>query len=145
MKKRQSKVVNRTEDTENESESYYRAYEEYSKVLRTWLVAYGIGAPVLLFTNDHLSDAARHSAFAVFIASLFVIGVTLQVLLAAINKNVLWILYYGEIRPELEGRRWHTFAAWLSQQYWIDVVVDFASLIMFGWATLMAFRIVLTQ
>jgi hypothetical protein len=128
---------------ENESESYYRAYEEYSKVLRTWLVAYGIGAPVLLFTNDHLADTVRKSNSAICLATLFVVGVGLQVVLAAINKNVLWILYYGEINPELEDSNWQRAAAWISRQYWIDILVDLTGLFLFGIGTLIAFRLVL--
>jgi hypothetical protein len=127
----------------DESDGYYRAYEEYSKVLRTWLVAYGIGAPVLLFTNDHLSDAVRKSSLAAYIAWFFLIGVGLQVLLAAVNKNVMWMLYWGEKWPELDAQPLYRAAAWLSFQYWIDVLTDVGTIVLFGAATLISFRIVL--
>ncbi len=38
-------------------DGYYKVYEEYSKTLRTWFVAYGIGAPVLVLNNDELRRA----------------------------------------------------------------------------------------
>lgn len=41
------------------AEHYFQAYAEYSKVLRTWLVAYGIGAPVLLLTNEPLAKSRQ--------------------------------------------------------------------------------------
>jgi len=44
-----------------EREEYFKAYEEYSKVLRTWFVAYGIGGPVLLLTNETLAKAIKAS------------------------------------------------------------------------------------
>ena len=39
----------------DEIEELYKAYEEHAKTLRTWLVAYGIGAPVVFLTNEQLS------------------------------------------------------------------------------------------
>jgi hypothetical protein len=126
-----------------ESEGYYKVYEEYSKVLRTWLVAYGIGAPVLLFTNDHLAEVIRRSHAATEIASFFLIGVGLQVLLAAVNKNVMWMLYWGAKHRGLQEKLWHRAAAIVSRQFWIDILIDLSSLVLFGCATLLAFRIVL--
>ena len=40
----------------NKAEEYLNAYAEHSKTLRTWLVAYGIGAPVLLDGSQPLTD-----------------------------------------------------------------------------------------
>ena len=50
-----TKNRNATPDSQTDIDGYFRAYEEYSKLIRTWLVAYGVGAPVLLFTNDRLA------------------------------------------------------------------------------------------
>jgi hypothetical protein len=43
------------------AEDYLEAYREHSKVLRTWFVAYGIGAPALRFTNGALSRTVEFS------------------------------------------------------------------------------------
>ncbi len=76
----------------NLSTDYYKAYEEHSKVLRTWLVAYGIGAPVLFLTNETLAAKLAGSAVAGRVAALFLVGVAAQVLLAAFNKTVMWVI-----------------------------------------------------
>jgi hypothetical protein len=138
-----SKPRKTPKEPENEAEGYFRAYEGYSTVLRTWLVAYGIGAPVLLFTNDHLATAISRSPLRAVIAACFLSGVGLHVLLAAINKNVMWMLYWGEQWPELQERFWYKVSAWISYQFWIDMLVDVGCLLLFGWATLMACRVVL--
>ena len=67
----------------------------------------------------------------------------MQVVLATINKNVMWLLYSGELWPEVQSQAWYKVAAWISYQFWFDAVVDLATVIFFGAATLMAFRVVL--
>ena len=69
---------------------FYKAYEEHSKVLRTWLVAYGVGAPVLFLTNDSLAAKLGASAESGEIGGLFLGGVAFQVFLAVLNKTVMW-------------------------------------------------------
>jgi hypothetical protein len=120
----------------------YKAYEEYSKTLRTWLVAYGIGAPVLFLTNETLSARVLASPHAECLGILFLSGVSLQVLLAALNKSVMWACYYAELTPVCKTKRRFRFADWISQQYWIDFLIDAASLVLFAFATWRAFRIV---
>jgi hypothetical protein len=81
-------------------EGFYKAYEEHSKTLRTWLVAYGIGAPVLFLTNDSLAGKLASSPQAGLIGVVFLIGTLLQVLLAALNKGVMWACYYAAAVPD---------------------------------------------
>ncbi len=45
----------------NQATEYLEAYAEHSKVIRTWFVAYGIGAPVLLLTNEALARTLKAS------------------------------------------------------------------------------------
>jgi len=89
----------------DQADGYLDAYGEHAKVLRTWLVAYGIGAPVLLVTNDAVSKAIRASGEAKFIAGCFLIGVAFQVLLATLNKASMWALYYGEENKSFKASR----------------------------------------
>jgi hypothetical protein len=62
-------------------DSLINAYDEFAKTLRTWLVAYGIGGPVLLLTNETVRQAIAKSGAARCIAGTFLLGVGLQVLL----------------------------------------------------------------
>lgn len=118
-----------------EREEFYKAYEEHSKTLRTWLVAYGVGAPVLFFTNEQLAQSFARAPEAVRISAFFLGGVVLQVVLAAVNKTVNWAAYFALRRPgEATGRRFRV-ARWIAEQFWIDLLIDALSLVAFGFAT----------
>ena len=92
----------------------FRGYEEYSKTVRTWLVAYGIGAPVLFLTNETLARTLWKSGQAPRVAFFFLAGVVLQVGLAMLNKNVMWMCYYAEESQKFKAKRAVRFADWLS-------------------------------
>jgi hypothetical protein len=125
------------------AKSFYAAYEEHSKTLRTWLVAYGIGSPVLLLTNESLSAKLTLAPNGAMIGMLFLVGVVGQVLLAALNKALMWYCYFLELYPSRRRSRAYGYAFWLSEQFWIDLLADVVSLILFGYATWLAFNIVL--
>jgi hypothetical protein len=125
----------------SDADGYYKVYEEYAKALRTWLVAYGIGGPVLLLTNDSVRTALASSGGSRMLAFAFLAGVGLQVFLAALNKTLMWTNYFAATSPTHRARRRFRVAAWLSEQFWIDLLVDLASLALFGWATWRAFDI----
>lgn len=61
----------------------------------TWLVAYGIGAPVLFLTQSGVADALRKTGAARSIALTFLVGVSVQVLSALLYKTTMWQLYMG--------------------------------------------------
>jgi hypothetical protein len=131
-------------DAGERAQGYYAAYEEHSKTLRTWLVAYGIGAPVLLLTNESLSEKLTVASDGPLIGMLFLAGVVVQVLLAALNKALMWTCYFLELYPNRKRSRRHRLAFRLSKQFWIDLSADVVSLILFGYATWLAFNIVLS-
>ena len=130
------------DEAESDSTSYYRAYEGYEKTLRTWFVAYGIGAPILLLTDEAVRDAFTHSAQGRRIGGAFLVGVAVQVLLAIVNKTVAWANYYAATRPTVQGEWKYRTASWLSEQFWIDAIADLATVLLFGWATWTAFAVV---
>jgi len=120
--------------------SLYKVYEEHSRTFRTWMVAYGIGSPAVMLTNESLARAFTASPAARLIVILFLIGVIAQVCLSFINKTIMWINYnaaqldiqYGD------SRRWHAVeraANWLSDRYSIDFIVDLISIVAFALAT----------
>lgn len=126
-----------------EADAYYKVYEEHSKTLRTWLVAYGIGAPVLFLTNDTLAKALAESMFSDWIGGLFLAGVGLQVLLAAVNKHAMWACYNAATEPKERYGRFMRFGMWVSGQFWMDFTIDLLSLGLFAVATVWSFRIFL--
>jgi hypothetical protein len=136
------RVTKDTSEQETWAAGFYAAYDHYSKLLRTWLVAYGIGGPVLLLNSESLLEKLSKSGSAKSVAVLFLSGVALQVLLAIVNKAAMWVCYYGEMYPEYCSKKRYKCCDWLSEQFWIDLLVDIASIILFTLATLEVFNIV---
>ena len=129
------------EHTDNHAEQYFKAYAELSKTLRTWLVAYGIGAPIALLTNATFAAAIRNTGQSKYIAGAFLFGVAVQVVVAAINKVSMWALYYGETQAKFKKTTRYRVAHFLSETYWIDLLLDVASIAAFAGATWSAFKI----
>ena len=128
-----------TPSTEDDGSEHYAAYEEHAKTLRTWLVAYGIGGPVLIISQDAVWKRLSESGALREIAACFLGGVGLQVILAAVNKSAMWACYFGEIDPKYRSTIRYSFGVWLSEQYAIDFVCDVVAMALFGWATYRCF------
>ena len=125
--------------SKSDSHGFFEAYQEYAKVLRTWLVAYGIGAPVVFLTNEGLSKAILHSPEAKLIAGFFLAGVALQIVIAALNKHCMWVLYYGETEKDFQNNPAYKCAEWLSDHISIDLIVDLVTILLFAIATWWAY------
>ena len=135
-------------------EGHFANYAEYSKTFRSWMVAYGIGGPVLLLTNKDAPDALAKSPHLQLIITLFVLGVGLQILLALINKWAAWHMYKGAFSlyqrdtrdPEYDGHeKSKLYGLWriINKQSWIDFFVDVGALAAFSWATWVVLRVLL--
>ncbi len=111
---RLKKATNDKEESEQEAskkdkqqaDEYYKVYEGHRGILRTWLVAYGIGAPVIVLANVTIWDKLQASPVAIDLAARFLGGVFCQVLLAFINKHVAWGNYSQHDTPNLKGCWW---------------------------------------
>jgi hypothetical protein len=75
------------------------------------------------------------------IGFLFLLGVFLQVALAAINKSVMWACYYGESEPAYQATRRYRGAHWLSDKYSIDLTADLGAMACFAVATYYCFKV----
>jgi hypothetical protein len=127
-----------------DKDSYFNAYQEYSKVLRTWFVVYGIGGPVLLLTNEALAKTLKASGESKSLAALFLAGVALQVTLAALNKFSMWGVYFGELKNAFKRTRRYRISYWFSEQFWVDLVVDVLTLLSFALATWRGYQVLVT-
>lgn len=121
--------------------AFFASYTEYSKTLRAWLVAYGIGGPVLFLTNEDLSAALKLSVYRDCIVDLFLVGVALQVALAFINKWCAWHMYVGEYESSFQAQTSYKIWSWLNERSWIDLVFDGGSLIAFAVSTVLALSV----
>lgn len=113
---------------------YFSDYDAEAKALRTWFVAYGIGGPVLLLTNESLRAKLVASGESRQIAAAFLIGVGLQIVLTLAMKHALWECY---LQPSADSSLAHRFV-----DRWIfDLAGDVISLVAFLWATYRTFMI----
>jgi len=123
-----------------QASGYFGNYAEYNKLLRTWFVAFGIGGPALLYTRpellEKLSDLHRSWVIWAFLA-----GSGIQVFLAALNKYLSWQEYrFLTLKAANPDRRrsWiERSGAWISGQFWIDVLFDLSSMALFGYSIIL--------
>jgi len=119
------------------------AFHNYEKSLRTWFIAYGIGAPILLLTQSGLRDKFLASPDRLCIGILFLAGIVIQVFESWLYKMTTWYQYRGEVNKDLKKTRRYRFSVWVENRYWIDVVFDLATAILFVLATYKVFSIIL--
>jgi hypothetical protein len=121
---------------ESDVESRYELYADYNKLYRNWMVAYGIGGPILFATNATLSakmGRAEHSAAAI---SLFLAVVFLQVANALINKWCAWHMYSGEYESIHKDTPVYKISRAINKEYRIDFSVDVLSFVLLVAATI---------
>lgn len=129
--------------SDNDSSPSYRYYEEYTlyaRTLRNWLMAYGIGGPIVYLTQQKVPEAVAKSGDAPAIAILFLIGVALQIFSALLYKAATWKLHYtNDLNPNEETPDW---VIWVEKNYWIDVITDIATIACFAVATTWIFCLI---
>lgn len=125
----------------DESDSYWKVYEEYTKTVRTWFVAYGIGAPVLILGNEKLWKQLSGDGMLATVGLLFVAGGTLQIAIAIVNKWMNWqnFIIEFENRNKDDFHWYDTLTKWLVRQFWIDMLIDVVSLVTFVVGTVYLF------
>ena len=129
--------MRRSPDQKKEADDFFKNYAEYAKTLRAWLVAFGIGGPVLFLTNKEVAASLTRAGHARLLVSLFLIGVALQVIGALINKWAAWYLYRGAHSDDFTNQVGYRVWSWINDQTWFDIVVDIASFVLFGAALTM--------
>jgi len=128
--------------TTEQTKLLWDSYAEWSKHLRTWLVAYGIGAPILFLSRNEIWDVLAASPDRRLITKLFLGGVALQVALATVNKWSSWGYYSSVQWAETYGKAWWApLAGWLVDQFWIDLLVDILTLAAFVTATVLTLNL----
>ena len=125
------------------AKEHFTNYAEYAKTLRTWLVAYGIGAPVLFVTNPEVAKQVKSSGVGSCIVYLFMIGVALQIVIALVNKWAAWHMYYGEEDSNYRAKKSYKRWEWINSQTRIDLCLDTLSIACFVVATVWVLRVLL--
>jgi hypothetical protein len=119
----------------NIANEYFECYAEFAKTLRTWFIAYGIGFPVLLFSNNDAWETIKSTGNIRLIGMLFLAGVSIQVLEALIYKNAMWYLYRGEENLQIKNKVCYKTFYYISECYLLEISLDILTLICFAIAT----------
>ena len=120
-----------------DKEDNLKLYEEYNKTLRTWLVGFGFGVPALFIVNEAAQKKLTASPNAEYIVWLFLAGAGVQIFIALLNKIVSWCAYHKHnVGEDKCGSIVRKFAA-LENAFFIDVITDILSLVLFGWSIIL--------
>jgi len=118
--------MNKNDNGERQKKEYLESYHQYNRILRSWFVAFGIGGPVIFLTNDRLYEDFLSLSGKVFIINLFLLGLSIQIFIVFVNKLANWYKY-----SHTEGCCYN-IANWLIGQFWIDILCDVSTMLVFG-------------
>ena len=125
--------------TKNQVE-FFGVYKEYAGHLRTWLVGYGVGLPALILSNKNFYDLLNASGTLRCVAISLACGLFPQVLLAAINKYVNWVCYWGELDEANKNSKIYEWFGVVSNWIYIDMAFDFLSIGFYIISSFLIFR-----
>jgi hypothetical protein len=118
-----------------QEKGFFEAYAGLAKTFRGWLVAYGVGAPVLLLSQEATMNAVKSIPDARSLIIAFLIGTLLQVGLAWVYKLCMWWAYMEEIKSISQKDIRFRIVDWFTDALWLEAVVDLGSICLFAWAT----------
>lgn len=125
---------------DREDRGFYEPYAVFSRTLRTWLVAYGIGAPVLFATQPFFARILAEAEVAMPIIGFFLFGVIVQVIAALLYKYSMGYIYFGELDENFQKTRRYRIAEHVSDAMWLEMLFDILSIVAFALATYMALK-----
>lgn len=133
-----TKISTGKNNTEND---LFAVYSEYSKTLRAWFVAYGVGVPSLILSQKDLWYQLVKAGNISLIAILLIAGLLAQVILSIINKSIMWVMYYGEANERFKKNSLiYYLLNRFSGCYFIDFLSDVISVVAYALATFLCFR-----
>ncbi len=119
------------QENEAQAVAHFSNYAEYNKTVRTWFVSFGIAGMALLLTNPSLFEQLSIQNRRCVVYG-FLVATGCQVIDGFINKSAAWYMYAGSASPDLRATTKYKFWEWITQQYWIDLLADLASILCFG-------------
>ncbi len=109
--------------------------ERQTTTLRAWFIAFGVGAPALVLTNEKLYSLLLASGRLDTMMASFLVGVGAQILEAWLNRFLNLVIHLGERDPAFASRRVARVAAVISRQIWIDALLDLLTIGALGYAS----------
>ena len=126
----------------NHSDKSFQTYRDYASNLRTWFISYGVGLPAFVFSNSTIRTNLLNKALLDCALLIILIGIGSQILLSLINKFTNWHCYRFTEDDEYKSQNpcKACFYEWLSNQIWIDQLLDIATLISYIIATILVYK-----
>jgi hypothetical protein len=127
----------------NDREYYFESYKAFAWRFRLWLVAYGVGLPVVIVSSKELWAVVKASNCAHFALWMPLVGVGIQVFVTWVFKTCMWYCdrHAKNILPA-KSLRYRT-ALWITDRYWLEVSLDLATLGFYVYSTFYFLRLLL--
>jgi len=119
----------------DDAKLYLESYQSFARSLRTWLIAYGIGAPVLFASQPAFSEMLRNKNAVAPVIYVFLAGMAVQIATSLLYKVTMWYIMWGALKPEFKQSKRYKFFNRLSELIWPELLLDVASIAAFTWAT----------
>ncbi len=126
-------IKSKKEKIEN---GFHAVYSDFAKIFRLWLVAYGIGVPVILLPRENVILELKAVADGRRIIFSFFAGVFIQVALAWLYKLSMWWSYMWETNRLQEDSGKYKFIDWFTTAFWVEALADWFTIILYSYATL---------
>ena len=117
-------------------------YFSTARTLRYWLLAYGIGVPAILFTNETFWGVLSRSSLTKYIIWLFLAGITIQVSLQMGLKEWCYLQVFGPVKKGKGGPPRDRTSRFCTSLFW-GSRLDRLTFAIFLLGTLLAFYILL--
>jgi len=121
----------------------FEAYVEFARLLRTWLVAFGIGGPILFLNLKDAYAKLDASPYKSFVVTAFLTRLAPQVISALIYKWVSWFYLVGSVRENMSASRVYRVAAFLTAFPWIGITADIGAVALFATASVLCVKVLL--
>ncbi len=129
---------------DSDAAGYFDAYAALTRTLRGWLVAFGVGTPVVIASQANLSERLAASGSASIVATLFLAGVSLQIAATLLYKSCMWYSYRKADEPEkYQHTKRFRVSRWISEQFWLELLFDASTIACFVAALFRLLRAVL--
>ena len=120
---------------DDHEKGFYEAYSSFSKTLRGWLVAFGMGAPVLFASQSSFSTVISNHGLAAWIILPYLAGSAIQIILCLFYKYSMFYLYCGEIDRDFRATGRYRASAWFSEKTAFEMILDGMTIGLYAFAT----------
>jgi hypothetical protein len=125
----------RVNPKERDEKGFFEAYASLAQTFRGWLVAYGVGAPVVFLAQKPAMEALKSMPDAGYVILAYLVGSLLQVALAWSYKLCMWWAYLEEMKTIRKDSLRYKFVDRFTNTFWVEGPVDFVTVGLFVYAT----------